>query len=118
MSKTVDKNAGLYNRKIEIYSVVRGKDSDGFATVTETLVLSPYARVNTTKGMTLIMNNTDYEKALTRFVIRYPKTQITYDMIIKFKNKVYSIEYINNVDEANVELELECKEVTAKYGNT
>ena len=116
MNKTVENNAGLYNRKISIYSVVTGKDAEGFPTKTETLVLSPYARVNTTKGITLIMNNTDYEKALTRFIIRYPKTHITYDMIVKFNGKVYSIEYINNVDEVNKELELQCKEIRAKYG--
>jgi SPP1 family predicted phage head-tail adaptor len=57
------------------------------------------------------MNNTDYEKALTRFTIRYPQTVITYDMIVKYRGKTYSIEYINNVDEANTELELQCKEV-------
>ena len=112
----VEKNAGKYNRRISIYSVTRGKDAGGFPTEVETLVLEPYAEVVTTRGFTLIANNTDYEKALTRFTIRYPKTVITYDMIIKFRGKTYSIEYINNVDEANVELELQCKEVKPKYG--
>lgn len=105
------KNAGKYNRQISIYKVVKGVDSDGFPTVTETLVLQPYAEVKTTKGFTLIMNNTGYEKALTRFTFRYTKTTITYDMVVKFRGKTYSIEYINNVDEANEEIELECKEV-------
>ena len=75
------------------------------------IVLRVYAEVKTTKGFTLIMNNTDYEKALTRFTIRFPKTVITYDMLIKYRGKTYTIEYINNVDEANEELELQCKEV-------
>lgn len=110
------RNAGKYNRKIDIYKVVTTKDSAGFPTVTESLILSPYASVKTTKGFTLLMNNTDFEKALTNFTFRFPQTVITYDMIIKYNNKVYSIEYINNVDEANEELELQCKEVTAKYG--
>lgn len=105
------KNAGKYNRRIGIYQVTKGKDSQGFPTKTETLVLTVYAEVKTTKGFTLIQNNTDYEKALTRFTIRYPKTEITYDMRIKHKGKTYSIEYINNIDEANTELELQCKEV-------
>ena len=112
----VEKNAGKYNRLIEIYSVTRSKDAAGFPAITETLVLKAYAEVKTTKGFTLIMNNSDYEKALTRFTIRYPKTVITYDMIVKFRGKTYSIEYLNNIDEANAELELECKEVRAKYG--
>ena len=109
MSKA--KNAGKYNRRIQIYKITKGKDAAGFPADVEALVLTAYAEVKTTKGFTLIMNNTDYEKALTRFTIRYPKTVITYDMIIKFRGKTYNIEYINNVDEANEELELECKEV-------
>lgn len=104
-------NAGKYNRRIEFYKVTKGKDAAGFPADVETLVLTAYAEVKTTKGFTLIMNNTDYEKALTRFTIRYPETVITYDMFIKFRGKNYSIEYINNVDEENAELELQCKEV-------
>lgn len=107
----VERNAGKYKRRISIYKVTKGKDAAGFPADVETLVLQPYAEVVTTKGFTLIMNNTDHEKALTRFTIRYPVTTITYDMIIKYRGKVYSIEYINNVNEANEELELQCKEV-------
>jgi SPP1 family predicted phage head-tail adaptor len=106
------RNAGKYNRRIEIYQVTKGKDAAGFPADVETLVLTPYAEVKTTKGFTLIMNNTDYEKALTRFTIRYPETVITDDMIIKYRGKTYSIQYINNVNEANEELELQAKEVT------
>lgn len=109
MSKV--KNAGKYNRRIQLYKITKGKDAAGFPAETEALVLTTYAEVKTTKGFTLIVNNTDYEKALTRFTFRYPQTVITYDMIVKFRGKTYNIEYINNVDEANEELELECKEV-------
>ena len=105
-------NAGKYNHKIDIYSVTYGKDSQGFKTETLTLVLSPYASVKTTRGMTLIRNNTDFEKAFTNFTIRYPYTAINRDMIIMFRGKRYTIEYLNNVDEAMVELEMQCKEVT------
>lgn len=105
-------NAGKYNKKISIYSVTIGKDSEGFMTKTRTLVLSPYANVKTTKGMTLIRNGTDFEKAFTNFTIRYPHTAINRDMEIDFNGKTYTIEYLNNVDEANVELEMQCKEIT------
>lgn len=109
----VKKNAGKYRKKISIYAVTKGKDAAGFPADVETLILQPYAEVVTTKGFTLIMNNTDYEKALTRFTIRYPsETVITYDMFILYNGKKYNIEYINNVNEANEELELQCKEVT------
>lgn len=110
------KNAGKYRHKIDIYSITREKDSAGFPTVAETLVLSPYAYIKTTKGFTLITNNSDFEKALTNFTIRYPHTTITYDMIVKFNGKTYSIEYLNNVDEMCDELEIQCKEIRAKHG--
>ena len=37
---------------------------------------------------------------------------LTRDMIIEFNNKIYTIEYLNNVDEENDELEIQAKEVT------
>lgn len=105
-------NAGKYNRKISIYKTVVVKDSAGFQRKERTLILSPYASVKTTRGFTLIKNNTDFEKAYTNFTIRYPETPIDRDMEIDFNGKTYTIEYLNNVDEANVELEMQCKEVT------
>lgn len=104
-------NAGKYNRKIGIYATQVVKDSQGFQSIQETLVLETYAAVKTTRGMTIIRNNSDFEKALTNFTIRYPLTPINRDMIVKFRDKSYTIEYLSNVDEANVELEMQCKEV-------
>jgi SPP1 family predicted phage head-tail adaptor len=108
------RNAGDFKKRISIYKVTHGKDSAGFPADVEALVLRPWANVKTTKGFTLITNNTDFEKATTNFTIRYPKTVITYDMIIKYRGKTYTIEYINNVNDANEELELQAKEVTLK----
>ena len=105
-------NAGEFNKKISIYSVTYGKDSAGFKTEQRTLVLSPYASVKTTKGMTLIKSGTDFEKAYTNFTIRFPHTPINRDMQIDFHGKTYTIEYLNNVNEAGVFLEMQCKEVT------
>lgn len=105
-------NAGKYNQKIEIYSIAEVEDNAGFKTRPETLVLKTYANVKTTKGFTLITSNTDFEKAYTNFTIRYPrKVNITRDMIIKFNEKVYSIEYLNDIDEKHVELEMQAKVV-------
>ena len=105
-------NAGKYNQPIAIFDVTEKEDADGFKTRIETVVLQPWANVKTTKGFTLIASNTDFEKAFTNFTIRFPKVEITRDMCIKYKGKMYTIEYLNNVDEANVELEIQAKEVT------
>lgn len=105
-------NAGKYNKRIKIYRTEIIKDAQGFQTESKTLILEPYASVKTTKGMTIIANNSDFEKALTNFTIRYPQTKINRDMLVEYNGKTYTIQYLNNVDENNVELEMQCKEVT------
>lgn len=105
-------NAGEYNKLITIYQVTEKEDDGGFTQKTETVILRPWAKVKTTKGFTLISSNTDFEKAYTNFTIRFPKTEITREMLIRYNGKDYTIEYLNNVDEANVELEIQAKEVT------
>lgn len=106
------KNAGKYNKKISIYKKQEVKDNDGFKYYDEIIVLTTYANVKTTRGMTLIMNDSDFEKAYTNFTIRYPKTKIDRKMFIKYNNRIYTIEYLNNINEENVELEIQAKEVT------
>ena len=105
-------NAGKYNHKITIYKTTIVKDEHGFQTETTTKLLEPYAYIKTTSGMTIIKNNSDFEKALTNFTIRYPKTAIDRDCLIEFRGKTYEIMYLNNVDEACVELEMQCREIT------
>lgn len=105
-------DAGKYNHKIKILSTTIVEDSQGFQSEQTVVILSPYASIKTTKGMTIIRNNSDFEKALTNFTIRFPKTTITRDMLVEFRGKRYEIQYLNNVDEKNVELEIQAKEVT------
>ena len=102
-------NAGEYNKRISIFKEEAKEDGAGFITKTKSIVLDAWAKVKTTKGYTLIVNNTDFEKAYTNFTIRFPKKEITRDMLIEYKSKIYSIEYLNNIDEANVELEIQAK---------
>lgn len=113
-------NAGKYNKKITIYQVIQEEDSQGFPEEIKEVVLQPYASVKTTRGFTLIANNSDFEKAYTNFTIRYSQLVINAyynnqnsnrDMLIAFNNKTYSVQYLNNIDEMNVEIEMQCKEV-------
>lgn len=113
-------NAGKYKYKISIYQIVETKDSQGFPIVSEKLILEPYANVKTTRGFTLIQNDSTFEKAYTNFTIRYSQTvenayynalNSNRDMIITFRNKRYKIEYLNNVNEECVELEMQSKEI-------
>ena len=102
-------NAGEYNKRISIFKETVEEDSAGFVTKGISVVLTTWAKVKTTRGYTLIINNTDFEKAYTNFTIRFPKAEITRDMLIEYNSKIYTIEYLNNIDEANVELEIQAK---------
>lgn len=105
-------NPGEYNKRIVIFREEDKKDLDGFSNKVEFNVLKTYARIKTTKGFTLITNNSDFEKAYTNFTIRYPANiVITRDMKIKFNGKTYSIEYLNNINEDSIELEIQAKVV-------
>lgn len=112
-------DAGDYNKKISIYKIVQNKDNDGFPIKKEIVILKPYAKVKTTKGMTLIINDSDFEKAYTNFTIRYSKIvedcynslEINRKLYIQYKNNKYTIEYLNNIDESNIELEMQAKKV-------
>lgn len=105
-------NAGRYDHRIKIVKDAQTTDKDGFPVESREVVLEPYAMVKTTSGYTMIQNDSDFEKALTNFTIRYPvNTVIDRDMLIEFNGKTYSIEYINNVNESNVMLELQAKVV-------
>lgn len=108
---SIVKNPGKYNKKIKIIGIKETEDSAGFKVPKKIIVLEPFAKVKTTKGYTLIANNTDFEKAYTNFTIRYPNVEITRDMNIIYNDKKYSIEYLNNVNEENIELEIQTKVV-------
>ena len=111
-------NAGDYNKKISIYQIEEIEDNDGFVTKNEVIIIEPFSKVKTTKGYTLIASGSDFEKAYTNFTIRYSKkVEDAYynsnrDVYVKYKDKIYTVEYLNNVDEANIELEMQCKRVT------
>lgn len=105
-------NAGKYRHKIAVLRVYRETDAAGFPVERRETVLEPYAEVKTTRGMTIIAANSNFEKALTRFTIRFPAVEIDRKMKIEFSGKIYDIEYLKNVDEAGVELEIQAREVT------
>ena len=102
-------NAGEYNKRISIFKEEAKEDNAGFITKSKSVVLNAWAKVKTTRGYTLIANNSDFEKAYTNFTIRFPQKEITRDMLIEYNSKIYSIEYLNNIDEANIELEIQAK---------
>ena len=113
-------NAGKYNKKIAIYKVVPGKDSQGFLTESKVLVLDAYAQVKTLKGIMLLTNDSDFERAYINFTIRYSQTvenayyeaqNSNRNLLIVYGGKDYNVEYLNNINLDNIELELQAKEI-------
>lgn len=106
-------NAGKYNHRIQIFKPNVEHDAEGFPATVDEPVLEAYASVRTTRGYTLIKSGTSFEAATTNFTIRYPPTtRIDRDMVVLFDGRRYEIQYLNNIDYSNVELEMQCREVT------
>ena len=91
-------NIGKLDKKIKIYEEKKEKDSDGFETTSESLLLSSWAQVTNTSGTTVIKSNADFEDVKTRFLIRTPKIELTHDMYIQFNNSRYDILYVNDYE--------------------
>lgn len=106
-------NAGKYDHRIQIVKPNVSHDAEGFPVTVDEPVLEAYASVRTTRGFTLIKSGTSFEAATTNFTIRYPPTtRIDRDMVVLFDGRRYEIQYLNNIDYANAELEIQAKEVT------
>ena len=106
-------NAGKYNHRIQIVKPNVSHDAEGFPITVDEPVLEAYASVRTTSGYTLIKSGTSFEAATTNFTIRYPlETKLDRDMVVLFDGRRYEIQYLNNVDYANVQLEIQGREVT------
>ena len=59
----------------------------------------------------IFLNMSVKEKTKQFYTIRYPKINISRDMIIKYNSKTYTIEYLNDIDEKHIELEIQAKMV-------
>lgn len=99
-------NPGDLRHKIDIITKVETKDSDGFATYTDSVIWSGYARVTNTSGTELIRSGASFADAKKRFLIRYTKTAITTNMVIKHDGKQYNILYINDYEDKHEYLEI------------
>ncbi len=104
-------NAGDFNKRITIVRDTPTVDSAGFKSNTRVTVVSAWAKVNTTKGFTLIAQGSNFENATTRLLIRKPATSISRKDKVLFSSKEWKIRYLNDIDEAGVFVELQVEEV-------
>lgn len=104
-------NAGDFNRRITIIRRTKTTDADGFDTFSEVEVCKAWAKINTTKGFTLIASGSNFEDAVTRMLIRQTSVDIDRKDIVRFKGKDWRIKYLNNIDEAGKFTELQVEVV-------
>lgn len=104
-------NAGEFDKRIEIKRPVKTTDASGFETDSLETICTAWAKISTTKGFTLIANQTDFENATTRMLIRKPSVEISRKDIVVFKGIDWRIKYLNEIDHDGAFVELQVQEV-------
>ena len=100
-------NIGELNKRISIVSIRMIQDDYGFETEQEFEVCKAWAKVSNMSGTEVFKAGADYAKTKTRFLVRYRKDiEVTSDMKIRFKDKLYNIIYPNNYNYSNEFVEL------------
>lgn len=105
-------NPGELNKRIEILSVSDEKDSDGFRTGKPTVIRKCYAKYSR-KVSDAEVRGAGVEpiaKSVTRFLIRYTDTVINTNMKVRYNNKYYDIQDVNDMQDRHEYIELYCKE--------
>lgn len=100
-------NPGELNKKISIMALETVTNENGIEEETRVVQFTPWAKVSNMSGAEMFKNNSDYSKVTTRFLIRYRKDiEVTTDMKIVFKDKIYNITYVNNYNFSNEYLDI------------
>lgn len=91
-------NAGKLSRRIQILSVDKVRDADGFFTKQENMVLGCWANVTVLSGSEMTKQDADYGQLKARFIIRWTTKPIDRKMIVRYDGKDFEIQYINRDD--------------------
>lgn len=98
-----------FNKNIVFYRKCESiKDEDGIPGSDKEIELcKARAKVTNIRGSEYIQSLGDVVAITTKIYIRYKRNiEITEEDIVLYKSNRYNIKYINNIDEANVFLEL------------
>ena len=76
-----------------------------------------YAQIRTVRGREFFMAGAEQAKIFTRINIRYRKDveekyyELGEKLRLRYNNRIFNIEYMNNLEERNIELEIIANEV-------
>ena len=91
-------NAGKLNRRIQILSVKKERDDNGYYTPQETLVHGCWANVTILSGSEMVKQGADYGELKGKFIIRWTTKDIDRKMFVRYDGKDFEIQYINKDD--------------------
>jgi len=108
---------GLMKSFIEIYSSDTIKDSEGFKSAEDNLLLSARAYKENRHGSEAWKNRASFSKATTLFKIRKPAdVEVTNKDFIIFKNKIYNILSVEDIREKGMYLEILAEKTEGSKG--
>lgn len=91
-------SAGKLNRRIQILSVKKERDKDGYYTPQEPLVHGCWANVTIYAGSEMVKQDADYGELKGKFLIRWTTKPIDRKMFVRYDGKDFEIQYINKDD--------------------
>ncbi len=104
-------NPGEFKHPIEIKTVkTGGVDDDNIPIKVESTLLETRAKIRNKTGRETIIANGEASITTKLFIIRYPREiEITDKYKLLYKEKLYDITYVNNVEDLNKYLEIVCE---------
>lgn len=98
---------GELDKRIQIGYMQVVQDNEGFDKDEFKKDYSAWSSIKNKSGSEFFKSGTDFNKKVTRFLIRYRKDKtIDENMKIKYKNTIYNIIFINNYSEDNRFIEI------------
>lgn len=101
-------NPGELNKRIDVCKQAE-KDKYGFRSGEPTVIMSRWAKVSKKNGKETEGAGTDTNESTVQFLIRFSKVSIDTNMLIRYNNKLYEIQDIDDIQERHEYLRITCK---------
>lgn len=105
-------NPGKLNKRIQFVTKGEGTDSSGFPIDKEIVMRTVWGSIKGLRGREYYKANQVQAQDNKIVNCRYFKG-LEKDWFIKYNDKLYNITSINNLNEANIEYEIHCDEVSS-----
>ncbi|HEY8804314.1 MAG TPA: phage head closure protein [Clostridium sp.] len=105
----MDMNVGTgeLNRKISIVTITKTTDASGFISDSEVEYCPCWAKVSNMSGTETFKAGGDFNKVITKFLIRYRSDKtFTTDLKIRYNLNLYDITFINDYNMSHEFIEL------------